>query len=59
LSSLQQETNETKKRRSTLEDKSLGLMDELELTRKAINGSKEELSKLEIQWQGQQKTIRC
>ena len=55
LSSLQQETNELKKRRSTLEDKSLGLMDELELTRKAINGSKEELSKLEIQWQGQQK----
>jgi predicted nucleic acid-binding Zn-ribbon protein len=55
LSSLQQETDELKKRRSTLEDKSLGLMDQLEQTRKAINGSKEELSKMEIQWQSQQK----
>ena len=57
LSSLQQETDELKKRRSVLEDKSLGLMDDLELTRKAINSSKEELSKLEIQWQAQQKQL--
>jgi predicted nucleic acid-binding Zn-ribbon protein len=57
LSSLQQETDELKKRRSTLEDKSLGLMDQLEQTRKAINGSKEELSKMEIQWQSQQKQL--
>jgi hypothetical protein len=55
LSSLQQETEDLKKRRSALEDKSLGLMDDLELTRKAIDNSKEELSKLEIQWQAQQK----
>ena len=57
LSSLQQETDELKKRRSVLEDKSLGLMDQLEQTRKAINGSKEELSKMEIQWQSQQKQL--
>ena len=55
LSSLQQETDELKKRRSSFEDKSLGLMDELELTRKAIDNSEEELSKMEIQWQSQQK----
>ena len=55
LSSLQQETDELKKRRSSFEDKSLGLMDELELTRKAIDNSEEELSKMEVQWQSQQK----
>jgi uncharacterized protein len=55
LSSLQQETDDLKKRRSALEDKSLGLMEDLELTRKAINSSKEELAKMEIQWQAQQK----
>ena len=57
LSSLQQETDELKKRRSALEDKSLGLMDDLELTQKAVDNSKEELSKMEIQWQAQQKQL--
>jgi len=38
-----------------LEDKSLGLMDELEALRKAIDFSKEELAKLQAQWQAQQK----
>jgi predicted nucleic acid-binding Zn-ribbon protein len=57
LSSLQQETEDLKKRRSTLEDKSLGLMDDLELTRKAIDNSKEELARMEIQWQAQQKQL--
>ena len=55
LSSLQQETDDLKKRRSVLEDKSLGLMDDLELTTKAIASSKDELAKLEIEWQTQQK----
>jgi len=55
LSSLQQETDDLKKRRSVLEDKSLGLMDQLEITRKAIGISKEELTKLEAECQGQQK----
>jgi predicted nucleic acid-binding Zn-ribbon protein len=55
LGSLQQETDELKKRRSGLEDKSLGLMDELEALRKAIDFSKEELAKLQAQWQAQQK----
>jgi uncharacterized protein len=55
LGSLQQETDELKKRRSGLEDKSLGLMDELEALRKAIDSSKEELAKLQAQWQAQQK----
>jgi uncharacterized protein len=54
LSSLQQETEDLKKRRSGFEDKSLGLMDDLELTRKAIDTSKEELAKMEVQWQAQQ-----
>jgi predicted nucleic acid-binding Zn-ribbon protein len=57
LSSLQQETDELKKRRGGFEDKSLALMDDLELTRKAINTSKEELTKLETQWQAQQKQL--
>jgi hypothetical protein len=57
LSSLQQEAEDIKKRRSALEDKSLELMDQLELTRKAITSSKEELTKLEIQWKAQQKQL--
>jgi uncharacterized protein len=57
LSSLQQETEDIKKRRSALEDKSLGLMDQVELTRKAIVSSKDELSKQEIQWQTQQQQL--
>ena len=57
LSSLQQETEDIKKRRSALEDKSLELMDQLELTRKAIASSQEALAKLEIQWQEQQKQL--
>ena len=57
LSSLQQETEDIKKRRSTLEDESLGLMDQMELTRKAIVSSQEGLAKLEIQWQAQQKQL--
>ncbi len=57
LSSLQQETDDLKKRRSVLEDKSLGLMDQLEITRKAIGSSKEELTKLEAESQGQQKQL--
>ena len=55
LGSLQQETDELKKRRSTFEDKSLGLMDELEALRKAIESSKEDLATLQAQWQAQQK----
>ena len=57
LSSLQQETDDLKKRRSVLEDKSLGLMDDLELTTKAIASSKDELAKREIEWQAQQKQL--
>ncbi len=57
LGSLQQETAELKKRRSVFEDKSLGLMDELEAMRKAIESSKEELAKLETLWQVQQKQL--
>jgi predicted nucleic acid-binding Zn-ribbon protein len=55
LGSLQQETDDLKKRRSVLEDKSLELMDQLEDTRKAIENSKEELAKLQAEWQAQQK----
>jgi predicted nucleic acid-binding Zn-ribbon protein len=55
LGSLQQETDDLKKRRSALEDKSLELMDQLEDTRKAIENSKAELAKLEAEWQAQQK----
>ena len=55
LGSLQQETDDLKKRRSALEDKSLELLDQLEDTRKAIENSKEELAKLQAEWQAQQK----
>ena len=55
LGSLQQETAELKKRRSVFDDKSLGLMDELEALRKAIDSSKDELAKLQTLWQMQQK----
>ena len=57
LCSLQQETDDLKKRRSVLEDKSLGLMDQLEIPEKLSNSSKEELAKLELQWQAQQKQL--
>ena len=57
LGSLQQETDDLKKRRSLLEDKSLEFMDQIEDTRKAIGNSKDELAKLEIQWQAQQKQL--
>ena len=33
------------------------MMDQLEMTRKAITASKEELAKLEIQWQEQQRQL--
>ena len=55
LGSLQQETDELKKRRSVFDDKSLGLMDELEALRKAIDSTKDELAKLQTLWQMQQK----
>ncbi len=54
---MQQETEDIKKRRSALEDKSLGLMDQVELTRKAIVSSKDELAKQEIQWKTQQQQL--
>jgi predicted nucleic acid-binding Zn-ribbon protein len=57
LSNLQLETEDLKKRRSGLEDKSLGLMDQLEMTRKAIAGSKEELTKLETMWHALQRQL--
>ncbi len=57
LSSLQQETDDFKKRRSGFEDKSLDLMDQLEILRKTIAGSKDELSKMESQWKEQQKQL--
>ena len=57
LANLQQETDDFKKMRSRLEDKTLELMDQSEITRKTIAGGKEELAKLETQWQAQQKQL--
>jgi uncharacterized protein len=57
LSSLQQETDDLKKRRSGFEDKSLELMDQLEILRKTIENSKSELATLETQWKEQQKQL--
>lgn len=57
LSSLQQETNDFKKRRSQFEDKALELMDQIELARKATAAAGNELAKLEAQWQVQQKQL--
>jgi predicted nucleic acid-binding Zn-ribbon protein len=57
LGSLQQESDELKKRRSGFEDKSLELMDQLELLRNTIGSSQEELVRLETQWKAQQKQL--
>lgn len=57
LSSLQQEMDDIKKRRSALEDKALELMDQSELTHNTIASGAEELTKLEVQWQAQQKNL--
>ena len=57
LGSLQQESDELKKRRSGFEDKSLELMDQLDMLRKTIENSKDELAKLETQWKAQQKQL--
>ncbi|MGP8080455.1 MAG: zinc ribbon domain-containing protein [Dehalococcoidales bacterium] len=57
LGNLQQETDDLKKRRSAFEDKSLELMDQLEIIKKAIENSKDELAKMELQWQAQQKQL--
>jgi hypothetical protein len=57
LGSLQQESDELKKRRSGFEDKSLELMDQLELLRNTIGSSQDELAKLETQWKAQQKQL--
>jgi predicted nucleic acid-binding Zn-ribbon protein len=54
---LQQETDDLKKRRSGFEDKSLELMDQLEILRKTIENSKSELATLETQWKEQQKQL--
>jgi predicted nucleic acid-binding Zn-ribbon protein len=55
LSSLQQEQEDFKKRRSTFEDTSIGLMDQLEVARKTVAAAQAELGKLEILNKEQQK----
>jgi len=57
LGSLQQEADELKKRRSILEDKSLGLMDQLELSRNNLTTGDANILELETQWQAQQKML--
>jgi predicted nucleic acid-binding Zn-ribbon protein len=57
LSSLQQESVELKKRRSGFDDKSLGLMDQLEALRKAIATTTDELGKMEILNKEKQKQL--
>jgi uncharacterized protein len=57
LSSLQQEADDMKKRRSHFEDKVLELMDQSELTRKTIANDAAELTKMETLWQIQQKQL--
>jgi hypothetical protein len=55
LSNLQQESEDLKKRRSVFDDKSLGLMDQLEALRKTIAATTAELANLEILNKEQQK----
>jgi hypothetical protein len=57
LANLQQEAEDFKKRRSQFEDKSLELMDKIELSRNTVAATTGELSKLEAQWQTQQKQL--
>jgi hypothetical protein len=57
LANLQQEAEDFKKRCSQFEDKSLELMDKIELSRKTVAVGTGELSRLEAQWQTQQKQL--
>lgn len=57
LSNLQRETEDFKKRRTQFEDKSLDLMDQIELSSKTIGDASAELVKMETQWRAQQKRL--
>jgi uncharacterized protein len=53
LQALQQEQNDFKKNRSTLEDKALVMMDQADALRAVVTGLKNELARLEAQWQSE------
>lgn len=57
LSNLQTEMEDLKKKRSGLEDKALGLMDDVESTRQSVATSTDGLVKLEAQWREQHKQL--
>lgn len=57
LASLQQEVDGLKARRGRLEDKTLGIMDEVALTEERVAAVSDNLEKLEAQWQGEQKRL--
>ncbi len=57
LSGLQQENEGFKKKRSTIEDTVLELMDRAETARKSITALKDQLSRLEAQWKAQQQKL--
>ena len=57
LSGYQTEADDFKKKRSSIEDKALDLMEQADAARKGLAGFKDELARLEAQWQAQQKQL--
>lgn len=57
LNSYQAEGEGLKKKRSGIEDKALELMEQADTARKTLAGFKDELARLEAQWQAQQKQL--
>ena len=58
LSAMQKDAEDLKKRRSQFEDTSLRLMDDIELTGKAVDDSTLGLKNAEAKWQAQQKQLK-
>jgi len=57
LTNLQREADDLKTRRSQLEDRALGLMDQAESITKSIDNLTGDLSKLEAEWRSQQEKL--
>jgi hypothetical protein len=57
LANLQRDVDELKDRRSKVEDRTLEIMDRVELARKNVAGISDNLMKLEAEWQDQQQKL--
>lgn len=57
LANFQREVDELKERRAKVEDRALGIMDQVEATSTGVAAMTEELKGLEAEWQSQQKEL--